>query len=37
MSTKIESVCKKAHQIKPLRREVGDKGYDDEKNHEFKA
>ncbi len=28
-------VCGKAHSIKPLRRGIGDKGYDDEKNHEF--
>ncbi|MDG6997385.1 MAG: transposase [Nitrososphaerota archaeon] len=31
----FKPVCKKAHQIKPLRRGIGDKGYDDEKNHEF--
>ena len=31
----FKPVCKKAHSIKPLRRGIGDKGYDDEKNHEF--
>src|SRR5208283_4118219 len=31
----FKPVCKKAHQVKPLRRGIGDKGYDDEKNHEF--
>lgn len=31
----FQPVCKKAHSVKPLRRGVGDKGYDDEKNHEF--
>lgn len=29
----FKPVCTKAHQVRPLRR--GDKGYDDEKNHEF--
>lgn len=31
----FKPVCKKAHEVMPLRRGIGDKGYDDEKNHEF--
>ncbi|MGA2877287.1 MAG: transposase [Nitrososphaerales archaeon] len=31
----FKPVVRKAHSIKPLRRGIGDKGYDDEKNHEF--
>ena len=31
----FKPICRKAHEIKPLRRGIGDKGYDDEKNHEF--
>jgi hypothetical protein len=31
----FKPVVKKAHAIKPLKVGIGDKGYDDEKNHEF--
>ncbi|MHB8565669.1 MAG: transposase [Nitrososphaerales archaeon] len=31
----FKPVCKKAHQVKLLKRGIGDKRYDDEKNHEF--
>ena len=31
----FKPVVKKAHRIKPIKVGIGDKGYDDEKNHEF--
>jgi hypothetical protein len=31
----FKPVVKKAHAIKPIKVGIGDKGYDDEKNHEF--
>jgi len=31
----FEPVVRKVHAIKPIKVGIGDKGYDDEKNHEF--